>query len=119
MLSPYLSPVLLTGLGLWLTVAPYVLGYGGTARKVDIVVGLLVTSFAVMAIWEIARAFRRIGVPAGLWLVASAFFLARPGTATANVVACGVLCVVAALVPSPILGRYGGGWRALWRGEEG
>jgi hypothetical protein len=117
-LRRYGSPVALTALGLWLTAAPYVLGYGGGARNADIVVGLLVASFSFMAVWEIARALRRIGVPAGLWLVASALLLERPGAATANAAACGALCIAAALAPSPMVGRYGGGWRALW-GREG
>lgn len=69
--------------GLWLVAAPFVLGYGGTARWNDVVVG------AVVAATGLARAaaprsrpwLSVLGAALGAWLIVAPFALGYSGTA--------------------------------------
>lgn len=105
-------------LGLWLMVAPAVLDYGDPAQTNDRIVGPLVASMAVIALWDVTRPLRFVNAALGAWLVLSPLVLGYPTDAMANSIAVGVLVVAVALIPGPIKGRYGGGWRELWRERE-
>lgn len=87
-------------LGLWLILAPLVLGYPTvTAVLHEVALGLLVCVATLAALeWPIARF--AVTLPA-LWLVVAAHFL-DPGSAvvTANEVVVGTLTLVLALFPN-------------------
>ncbi len=87
-------------LGLWLILAPLVLGYPTvTAVLHEIALGLLVCVATLAALeWPVARF--AVTLPA-VWLILAAHFL-DPGSAvvTANEVVTGVLAFGLALVPS-------------------
>jgi hypothetical protein len=87
-------------LGLWLILAPLVLGYPTvTAVLHEIALGLLVCVATLAALeWPIARF--AVTLPA-IWLIVAGHFL-DPGSArvTANEVVSGTLAFILALIPS-------------------
>src|SRR5574339_482905 len=62
-------------LGLWLMAAPAALGYAGPAAVNDRLVGPLVASFALVAIWQTTNALRWTNLALGLWLMLSPFVI--------------------------------------------
>lgn len=86
-------------LGLWLVVAPLVLGYDDVAaRRVDTFTGVAIAAFGLAAMgWSPLRFANAL---AGLWLVVAPFLLGYGtsfGAATINAVVVGALVVGAAL----------------------
>jgi hypothetical protein len=105
-------------LGIWLTVAPSLLGSGPTARTHDWIVGPLIASIACVAIWPVTRGLRRLNVVLGLWLVAAPWLLGfSPPAAIVNAMACGVAIAALSLHRGRLKHRFGGGWSSLFRRE--
>ena len=101
-------------LGLWLMAAPAVLGYGGTARMSDRIIGPLAASVALIAVAEVTRPVRWLNVVLGLWLLAAPWLLGAEWTAMVNSTVVGLLLIVLATVRGTVRHRFGGGWTALW-----
>ena len=109
-------------LGIWLMVAPAVLGFASTddaAGELHRTVGPLIVSAAIIAIWPEVRPVRRVNTLLGgvMVLVPVVLLLVRdhPVAATVNGVVVGVLVIAASLVRGTIDARFGGGWRSVWR----
>lgn len=87
--------------GIWLIIAPWVLGYGnGDPYWNDVLFGALIAIFAGA---RMAGAFRESGLSLinaaiGVWLFASAFWLDNTGTAGANDIILGIVVFVLALL---------------------
>src|SRR5688500_7976224 len=62
-------------IGIWLMTAPAVLDYGGAARTTDRIVGPLVASIAVIAVWEVLRPARWAVLPLAAALVIAPWML--------------------------------------------
>jgi hypothetical protein len=107
------------GIGVWLTCAPSILGYGEPARTIDHVVGPLLAGVSFVAIWEVTRALRWAGVPIAALLLLAPVAPGYDATAAINSVAAGASSLLLALLRGPLYGRYGGGWRELWRADDG
>ncbi len=110
-----IAGVLNTLVGLWLILAPAVLGYGGRAADHDRIVGPFVATFAVISIAESCRPARWANLPIGAWLVLAPWILGFPGEAAANSVAAGLAAAGLSLWKGRIRHRFGGGWSSLWR----
>lgn len=104
-----------TALGIWLMAAPAVLGYGAPASANDRVVGPIVVTFAVVAMWEATRAVRRVNLLLGLWMLIAPWVLGYELVPILNSSIVGVLVMAFASVHGRTQQRYGGGWTALWR----
>ncbi len=103
------------GLGLWLLAAPGVLGYGGGAGRNDRIVGPVIASVALIALWEVMRPVRWANLPLGLWLVVAPWIVGYHGAARPLSVLVGAIVAACALAPGTYRpGRFGGGWAALW-----
>ena len=101
-------------LGLWLMAAPGVLGYGGLAADNDHVIGPIIATCAIIALWEASRGMRWANLPLGLWLVAAPWiFNYLELAAILNSALAGALIASLSSVRGRIKGRYGGGWQAL------
>ncbi len=100
-------------LGIWLMLAPAVLGYGGDARTHDRIVGPLVTAFAIVAIWEVMRPLRRVNQGLGVWLLAAPWVLGYGLVGLLDSMIVGGLLIALAQVEGQVKGRFGGGWSAL------
>ena len=112
MWAQYLNAVL----GLWLMAAPAVLGYGDPAQVNDRILGPVIATFAIIAIWEATRAVARWNLPLGLWLLAAPWVLGYEATAPlVNSLATGAAVAALALVTGTVEQRFGGGWAALFQ----
>lgn len=118
MLGP-LARLAAAALGVWLMAAPAVLGTVGTPAAIgDRIAGPLIAALAIVAHWAVTRPLRRVNIVLGLWLVVSPAVLGTPGRGAVSDVVTGALVAALALVRDPAHERFGGGWRALWRGGE-
>jgi hypothetical protein len=108
-----LPRVLALVLGVWLTVAPDVLGYAGPAATVARLLGPVAAAAAVVAMAEVVRGVRYVEVLTGLLAVVLPWAFGDAATAALNSVATGVALCATGLVRGRVRGRYGGGWRAL------
>lgn len=100
----------------WVTAAPAVLGYGGAARMLDVILGPIAASLGLIAAWETTRGLRWGNVAAGAVLVLAPWVL--PGAywaAQISHVLAGALLLGLSLLGGQVRGRYGGGWAALFR----
>lgn len=115
-----LPHIIVVGLGVWLMVAPAVLGHvGTTAGSSDRFVGPLIASFAFVAASEITRPVRWVNLAGALWLVIAPWILGFPVSAAINDVIVGIAVgVLSPLGKADMQGRFGGGWSALRRPKE-
>jgi hypothetical protein len=102
-------------LGVWVMMAPAILGYETAAAHNSYVVGPLVITFAITAIWEVNRSARFLNIPAGLWLAVAPFVLGYEGVSVYNDLATGLAIAALSLAKGKITGSYGGGWRSLFQ----
>ncbi len=105
------------GLGLWLMAAPAVLGYGDPARTNDHIVGPIAAGFAFIAIWQLMRPLRWIGLVVGAWLLAAPWILGYGTVPTVNSLVVGLLLAVLTLLGARTSKRFGGGWVSLLRSQ--
>jgi ABC-type molybdate transport system permease subunit len=104
-------------LGLWLMLAPAVLGYGTPLSTSDRIAGPLMASAALVAAWEATRAVRWVNVVLAVWVFASPVVLGRAEGALHHLLvalAAGILSAARA----PSRHSFGGGWASLfsaWR----
>lgn len=101
-------------LGIWLMAAPEFLEYGRPLATSDWIVGPLVASFAVMAIWEVLRSLRWANAGLGAWVAVAPWVLGGPDAAVVNGVLCGLGIGFLALAGGRVESTYGGGWREAW-----
>jgi hypothetical protein len=100
--------------GLWLTAAPDLLGYGGSARVSGWVVGPLAASLSTIAFWQATRFSRWGNLPAGAWLVLSTLLVRHEAPALASDALSGVLLIASCFARGKDRHQMGGGWRSLW-----
>lgn len=102
-------------LGVWLYVAPAVLGYGDPAAANDRLIGPLVFSLSFVGLWEVVRFLRWWVVPPGAWMVLAPLVLGYDDVAAiVSSVLVGAATVATAWFGGEVSSRFGGGWSALW-----
>ena len=96
------------GLGVWLTLTPYILGSTGTAAHSDHLFGALIITVAVIALADVGRAARLINIAFGAWVIAAPWILdgASAGSKWGSLAA-GVLLIVLSLPKGRVGERYG------------
>lgn len=104
-----------TLIGLWMMMAPALLGYPTPAANNTYIIAPLVITFAITAIWEVNRSIRYIILPLGLWLAAAPFILGYEGIPRYHDLVAGITIAALSLVKGKIEGNYGGGWRSLFQ----
>ena len=111
-----IAHVIAAFIGIWLMVAPAVLGYGDPAQTNDRIIGPVVATFAIVAWWEATRNVRWANIPLGGWMVLAPLILGYGATAPiVNSIAAGLLIVALSFVRGEVKKPYGGGWRSLFR----
>ena len=101
-------------LGVWVMLAPGLFDFDKKAADNNYIVGPLVITIAIMAIWEVNRSARYFNMVAGIWLAISPFILEFDlPEAIWNDLVCGVLIAVFSLFKGTKKRNYGGGWRSL------
>lgn len=108
-----------TALGVWLMVAPAVLGYARPASDSDRLVGPLIAAFSFVAASGVTRPLRWVNLPLGAWLLLAPWVLGGYSTAaTINSLVVGVAVIGLALVKGTVKDRFGGGWSSLLPGRR-
>jgi hypothetical protein len=104
-------------LGIWLMASPGMLGYSGTGRINDVIVGPIVATFAIIAFWEVTRAVGRANVALGAWLVIAPWMLGYEEnvTATINEFLVGITIAALAMTGGRTDAKLAGGWRSLMK----
>ena len=100
--------LLSVGLGVWLMLAPSVLGSTGAAAHSDHLVGALIVTAAVVALADVGRATRFLNVVFGAWVIAAPWLLGGATTASrlSDAIA-GALVILVSLPRGPVGERYG------------
>ena len=99
--------------------APSVLGMEGTGADNDHIVGPLIATVAITAIFENTRNLRRLNMLFGAWLLLAPWVLNfETTTAIISHMATGALIIGFSLVRGDIKERMGGGWSSLWKSEK-
>ncbi len=106
--------------GVWLMLAPAVLGHAGTAMAdSDRIVGPIAASCALVASWQVMDGLRWVTVPCGLWAVIAPWILDADLAAGLSSKLAGVVFVLTATISTTGGHRFGGGWRSIrpaaWR----
>lgn len=95
-------------IGLWLMLAPAVLGFEGQAAASDNLVGALIVTVAVISTAEVIRAFRLLDVLFGVWLLVAPWVLVGASLeSSASDVLCGLGLMVLTVPRGPVKERYG------------
>ena len=102
--------------GIWLMASPAVLDYADPARANDRIIGPIVASLAIIALWEIMRSLRWVNVILGAWLLIVPWLLGHTSDARWNSLAAGALVLGFSLAKGERTHPFGGGWSSLWRG---
>jgi len=101
--------VVSTTFGVWLMVAPSVLGTEAGLADSDHLVGALVVTFAVIAWAEVTRAVRWLNAVFGVWLLAVPWFVSGgTSVATVNDLVIGFLLLLTSLPRGTVRERYAG-----------
>lgn len=106
-------------LGLWLMVAPAVLGHGEPASTSAHIVGPLIATFAAIALWQATRGVRWANAPLALWLVLAPWLLDYPTAATVSSLTTGLLVGLLCRVRGRASHELGGGWPVVWARRRG
>jgi nucleoside-diphosphate-sugar epimerase/uncharacterized membrane protein len=100
--------LLSVGLGVWLMLAPSVLGSAGAAAHSDHLVGALIVTTAVIALADVGRAMRFFNIVFGAWVIAAPWIMGGATTASRwsdAIVA--ALVILLSLPRGPVGERYG------------
>lgn len=104
-----------TILGLAVMLVPALFDFAKKAADNNYIVGPLIITFAITAIWEVNRSARWLNLPAGLWLTISPFILSFENSdATWINVLLGISIAALSFVKGKMKKRYGGGWKGLF-----
>ena len=103
--------------GIWLMVAPAVLGYGGAAATSDRIAGPVAASIAIVAMSHVMRPLRRVNTLVGIWIALAPLLLDHAGAATVNAVVVGASIIALSLFGPDYKDEFGGGWSSLWKEE--
>lgn len=105
-------------LGIWLMLAPSVLGFDGAPETIDRLIGPLVVLGGLLAIRDVTRSARYLLFLPALFLVLAPWFLHyQPGVALTTGSLTGIAISICAAIPGRRHERIGGGWLALLRAE--
>ncbi|HJT81521.1 MAG TPA: SPW repeat protein [Chthoniobacterales bacterium] len=111
--------ILSAAAGIWVMAAPAVLNSSASAATNDRIIGPVVASFSIIAMWQVTRSLRWLNLPLGVWLVMAPFALGYISTAAGwNSVGIGIVVAVLSFVPGSSKHRLGGGWPSLWRRQS-
>lgn len=106
----------MTFLGIWMMVAPDLLGFSKKISDNAHIIGPLIVTCSIVAMWECTRNARLINFPLAVWLLAAPLVLQYDSdVALMNDYAVAIAIIFLMLVKPKRKHRFAGGWMALWR----
>ena len=114
------AQIINASLGIWLMASPGMLGYSGTGRINDLIVGPIIATFAIIAFWEVTRAVGRANVALGAWLVIASWMLGYEENVIApiNEFVVGITIAALAMTRAKTDAKLAGGWRSLLKAKR-
>ncbi len=102
-------------LGFWLIISPTVTGMAKAGNNNNFIIGPLVITFSVIALWQINRNVIKANYVVAGWLFIAPIFIEYDSTIglISNIIAA-MAIILLAWLPSPVSQSYGGGWTSLW-----
>ena len=96
------------GVGLWLMLAPYVVGSSGRAAHSDHLIGALIVTMTMVALADVSRAARVVNLLLGAWVMLAPWLLegATAGAVWSGAIA-GALVIILSVRRGRIRERYG------------
>ncbi len=107
------AAIINTLIGLWLTFTPAVFQLAGSRAYTNYIIGPLIITFAVIAMWEINYSIIKINIFIALVLIVMTVVTGEQSTALYSDIISAVLIIPASLMKRKIKGSYGGGWKSL------
>jgi short-subunit dehydrogenase len=106
-------------IGIWIMIAPGLFQFEPAASTNHFIVGPLVVTAAVVAIWDVNRAVRFLNVIMGIWLALSPLLLSymTPQATWISIIS-GILLITVSLIKGKIKHSYGGGWKVLFTADK-
>lgn len=112
------SQLVMMILGIWMMVAPVVLGYDKNIANNAYIVGPLIASFSMIALWECTRNVRLLNLPVAFWMLAAPIFIRYENdSALMHDYGVAILIIFLLLIKPSRSHRFGGGWPSAWRSE--
>lgn len=102
-------------LGIWMMVAPDLLGFSKRVSDNAHIVGPLIATCAIVAMWECTRNVRLFNFPIAVWMLVAPLVLRYDSDlALMNDYAVAIAIIFLMFVKPRRQYRFGGGWPALW-----
>ena len=104
-------------IGLWLMLAPAILGYGGVAADSVYIAGPVIATFSITALWECTRGLRKWNYVPAVWLLMAPWILGYHDIREAlwNDSLCGLLVIFLSSIRGKMHRTFAGGWASLWK----
>lgn len=103
-------------IGIWLMTVPGVWDLGKPVANNHHIVGPLMVTFSVVAIWECTRNVRWLNAPLAAWLLVAPWILPYEHLAAlVNNYAVAVCVLLLCIVKPKRENHFGGGWPAVWK----
>lgn len=103
-------------LGIWMMVAPAVFDYDKNIANNAHIVGPLIASFSMIAIWECTRNVRLLNLPVALWMLAAPIFIRYDNdSALMHDYGIAIVIIFLLLIKPSRSHRFAGGWLSVWR----
>ena len=113
------SQAVMALLGIWMMITPDLLGYSKKIADNAHIVGPLIATFSIIAIWECTRNARLLNLSMAIWLLAAPVVLKYENdTALMNDYGVAILIIFLLLVKPKHKYRFGGGWPSLWHSNS-
>ena len=105
--------------GLWMMVAPDLLGFGQRASDNGHIIGPLIISFTVISLSESTRNVKWLNLLLGAWLIFAPWILGYDEMAPfVSDYAVGLMNLILVLVKSSRKHSFAGGWPVIWKGRN-
>jgi len=103
-------------LGIWMMAVPGVLGFENAFADNAHIVGPVIATFSIIAIWECTRNVRLLNLPIAVWLLAAPVALQYENdTALMNDYLVGIAVILLVAGKPERKFRFAGGWLSLWK----
>jgi short-subunit dehydrogenase len=113
------TAIISTLIGIWIMLSPELFHFENPAADNHFIVGPIIVTAAVIAIWKVNRSVRYFFFIAGLWLMLSPLVLGYTmSEAFLNSVGSGILLIVFSNMKGKIDHSLGGGWKVLFQSDK-
>tara|TARA_R110002020_G_scaffold367403_1_gene579288 strand:- start:100 stop:450 length:351 start_codon:yes stop_codon:yes gene_type:complete len=105
--------------GLWIIIAPGIFDYNPAAADNGHILGPVIVTFSVVALWEATRVVRKWNYPIAVWLLLGPWILEYSSDiAVASDMISGMLILIFSSFKGEVKNEYGGGWAVLWNNND-